>query len=155
MVLTAAFLTSATTTLVGGGATAAALPSSPELSNRYLIDTMLRPVSPAAANRDTAVQEREIAPILVTSLTRGSMAPADRAYLVEMVSATAGISAPDAEKRVDEADRDARVAADSARRATAHALYWTFLALLVGAFSASVAATIGGRERDRVREFNS
>jgi hypothetical protein len=29
-------------------------------------------------------------------------------------------------------------------------MYWTFLALLVGAFSASFAATIGGKQRDRV-----
>jgi hypothetical protein len=29
-------------------------------------------------------------------------------------------------------------------------MYWTFPALLIGAFSASVAATIGGKERDRV-----
>ena len=41
-------------------------------------------------------------------------------------------------------------AADAARKSTAHVLYWTFLALLVGAFCASVAAIIGGKQRDRV-----
>jgi hypothetical protein len=38
-----------------------------------------------------------------------------------------------------------------ARKATAHLLLWFFLALLMGAFSASYAATIGGRQRDHVK----
>lgn len=36
------------------------------------------------------------------------------------------------------------------RTAIAHSLYWTFVALLCGAFFASVSATIGGKERDRM-----
>jgi hypothetical protein len=39
---------------------------------------------------------------------------------------------------------------ENARKAVAHAMYWTFLALLIGAFSASVAATVGGKQRDRM-----
>jgi hypothetical protein len=41
-------------------------------------------------------------------------------------------------------------AADTARKAVAHSMYWTFLALLLGAFCASLAATIAGKQRDRV-----
>ena len=37
-----------------------------------------------------------------------------------------------------------------ARSAAAQTALWTFVALLVGAFSASLAATIGGRQRDRI-----
>jgi len=44
----------------------------------------------------------------------------------------------------------AQQAAAATQKAIAHSMYWTFVALLVGAFCASVAATIGGRERDRV-----
>jgi hypothetical protein len=62
----------------------------------------------------------------------------------------AGVSQQEAEKRVDDGYTQAQQAADTARKAVAHAMYWTFLALLVGAFCASFAATIGGRERDRV-----
>jgi hypothetical protein len=51
---------------------------------------------------------------------------------------------------VDDAFSQARQDADGARQAIAHSMYWTFLALLMGAFCASFAATIGGRERDRV-----
>jgi hypothetical protein len=45
---------------------------------------------------------------------------------------------------------DARQTEDNARKATAHLLLWIFLALLIGAFCASYAATIGGRQRDHV-----
>src|SRR5262249_7496764 len=41
-------------------------------------------------------------------------------------------------------------AAEEARKAIAHSMYWTFVALLIGAFCASLAATFGGKERDRV-----
>jgi len=36
------------------------------------------------------------------------------------------------------------------RSAAAQTALWTFVALLIGAFSASIAATIGGRQRDHV-----
>jgi hypothetical protein len=64
------------------------------------------------------------------------------------VAARSGASEPDAEKRADEVFAQAQQAADKARKALAHAMYWTFLALLVGAFCASFAATIGGKQRD-------
>ena len=40
--------------------------------------------------------------------------------------------------------------ADTTRKIVAHSLLWAFLALLIGAFCASFAATIGGRQRDHV-----
>ena len=50
------------------------------------------------------------------------------------------------------ADAGATLAAqlEDRRKAIAHSLYWTFVALLIGAFAASVSATIGGKERDRM-----
>jgi hypothetical protein len=92
----------------------------------------------------------EIGLIFANGLREGSLPPADRSYLAHVVAAKTGASEPDAEKRVDDAFAEAQQSADRARRAVAHAMYWTFLALLIGAFSASVAATIGGKERDRV-----
>jgi hypothetical protein len=67
----------------------------------------------------------------------------------------------DAEKRVDEvyakvsstvatAKAKAKEAADTARKATAGAALWMTVALLLGAFVASIAATFGGRLRDDV-----
>ena len=78
------------------------------------------------------------------------MTPADRTYLAQIVAARTGASPSDAEKRVDEAYTNAAQLADSGRKAVAHSMYWTFLALLIGAFCASVAATIGGNQRDRM-----
>ena len=50
------------------------------------------------------------------------------------------------------ADSRAALAAqiEERRKAIAHSLYWTFVAMLMGAFCASVAATVGGKERDRM-----
>jgi hypothetical protein len=39
---------------------------------------------------------------------------------------------------------------DRMRAVAAQTALWSFLALIVGAFSASIAATIGGRQRDRL-----
>jgi hypothetical protein len=71
--------------------------------------------------------------------------------LARLVAARTGISQPEAEKRVADVIASARLAEDAARKATAHLLLWLFLALLIGAFSASFAATIGGRQRDHVK----
>jgi len=49
-----------------------------------------------------------------------------------------------------EAQMAGRDAADMARRGAAKTSLWLFVALLTGAFCASLAATFGGRQRDRV-----
>jgi hypothetical protein len=45
----------------------------------------------------------------------------------------------------------AKQAADTARKTAAHLSLWLFVALLSGAFFASLAATIRGRQRDNVK----
>jgi hypothetical protein len=158
LVITAAFLTSAATSMVGGaaraGMTGADRPESAQLrdglgSNGYLIDRLLRTTAPSS-DKDNAAVRGEIGLIFANGLREGSLPPADRSYLAHLVTAKTGASESDAEKRVDDAFAEAQQTADRARKAVAHSMYWTFLALLVGAFSASVAATIGGKERDRV-----
>ncbi len=44
----------------------------------------------------------------------------------------------------------AKNAAEAARKAAAHSALWMFVALLLGAFVASLAATVGGRQRDHM-----
>jgi hypothetical protein len=157
LVITAAFLTSAATAMVGGAAAGAVTGNAagPAQSrdgvgaNGYLVDTLLRTSAPGA-DRDNASLRGEVGLILANGLREGGMPPADRTYLAHVVAARTGVSESDAERRVDDANVQARVAADTARRSIAHTLYWTFLALLVGAFCGSLAATIGGRERDRM-----
>ena len=65
------------------------------------------------------------------------------------------LSQPDAEKRISEVFGAAQQAADTARKIVAHSLLWAFLALLIGAFCASLAGTIGGRQRDHVMVVSS
>jgi hypothetical protein len=158
LVMTAAFLTSAATSMIGGAAraSATAVEASGQAQSRdgvgpnaYVVDTLLR-TSASRSERDNASVRGEIGLIFANGIREGSLAPADKSYLVQVVAAKTGMSEPDAAKRVDDAFVQAQQAADSARKAVAHSMYWTFLALLIGAFCASVAATIGGRERDRV-----
>jgi hypothetical protein len=85
----------------------------------------------------------------------GSVSDEDRTYLANLVAAKTGISADDAQKRVDafiqtvkDAYHQAKTAADEARKSVASATLYTALALLIGAFIASVSAAIGGRLRD-------
>jgi hypothetical protein len=158
LVITAAFLTSAATAVMGGAARASALGTEPSAaaessdtfrSDAYWVDTLLRS-NASRVGSDTAAVRREIALIMLNGLREGSLPISDRAYLAQVVAARSGASQPDAEKRVDEAFSETQQATEAARKALAHAMYWTFLALLVGAFCASFAATIGGRQRDRM-----
>jgi hypothetical protein len=157
LVITAAFLTSAATAVISGaerGSVAAAnasnatqSPSGLE-SNAYVVEALLRS-TPYNADRDTTSARAEAGLIVANDLRHGSMVPADRAYLAQIVAAKTGLSQSDAERRVDEAYANAVQNADNARKAVAHSMYWMFLALLIGAFCASVAATVGGKQRDR------
>jgi len=118
------------------------------------------PVADTGAN--TADQRGEIGKIFATSLSTGNLAPDDRAYLGQLVAKRTGLSQADAEARVDavynraakaaaDAKAAAQQAADTARKAGAHTALWMFVALLLGAFVASLAATWGGRQRDHER----
>src|SRR6202050_270537 len=92
----------------------------------------------------------EVDVILGRSIRLGDLPVADRACLTHVVETRAGLSQPEADKRVSEVFAEAQQSADATRKTVAHGLFWVFLALLVGAFSASFFATIGGRARDRV-----
>ncbi len=150
LVMWAAFLTSAAASVVGGtvraGVRSADEAEAPSTggSASYLVDALLRSSSPTSA-QDNREVNGEIGLILANAVRMGEIPPADKTYLAQVVSARSGVSEPDAEKRVDDVFIQARQAADKARKAIAHTMYWTFLALLVGAFCASFAATIGGR----------
>jgi hypothetical protein len=117
--------------------------------NEYFVDSLLRTSSPSVAQDDAAIRS-EVAVIFVNALRQGGIPAGDKNYLAQVVAARTGVSPSDAEKRVDAVFAQATQAADTARKALAHTMYWTFLALLIGAFCASLAATVGGKQRDRV-----
>jgi hypothetical protein len=154
IVITTAFLTSAATSLVGGvarssGAATEASRVVPSGPNGYFADMLLRTTTSASSGDYPAVRsETEL--ILAHALSQGAMPAVDKSYLVQVVVARTGLHEPEADKRVDDVYAQFQEAADKARKAIAHSMYWTFLALLVGAFCASLAATIGGRQRDHV-----
>jgi hypothetical protein len=97
----------------------------------------------------------EASHIAANAFAEGSIAGADRAYLIDQVAARTGASQADAQARVDnfvtavtQAQAKLKTEADSARKAAAEASIYLALSLLIGAFIASVAAALGGRIRD-------
>jgi hypothetical protein len=127
----------------------------------YYADALLRSPRPAVGGNDAALRS-ELARVLANGLHDGQLSATDQAYLAHVVSDRTGLSGVDAAQRVTavvadanaaavSADATARAAADVTRQAAQHAAYWLFTALLLGAFLASFAATIGGRQRDRTR----
>jgi hypothetical protein len=157
LVVTAAFLASAATSLAGGAAqrSAAATPTTVDSDtsvlnpNAYLIDILFRS-NGAISDRNDAPARGEAERILTHALKQGAMPPADNTYLAQMVSTMTGLTQSDAENRVSDVFARAQQSAESARKALAHLSLWLFVALLSGAFCASYAGTIGGRQRDRV-----
>jgi hypothetical protein len=97
----------------------------------------------------------EVMHIAANAATGGSVSDEDRAYLANLVATKTGVSNEEAQKRVEafiqtvkEVTVQAKTAADEARKSAATAALYTALALLIGAFIASVSAAIGGRLRD-------
>jgi hypothetical protein len=172
VVISAALLASAATSLIGGAAKAggtalaaagvsaagmAAKANSDDMdSTSYFTDVLIRKAEPTADDNDRSAHA-EVSRILINAVKQGDVAPSDKGYLAKVVAARSGVSEEDANKRVSEviarvkqAAVETKQAADTARKVAAQLSLWTFLALLIGAFCASYAATIGGRQRDHV-----
>lgn len=129
-------------------------------SANYFVDSLLRPGSPAAANAEQARQAApEVSRILLNAATTGEMPAEDRAYLDQLVASRTGLSEADAKARVDgvlaridTAKKSAVETAEAARKVAATTTFMVAFSLLIGAFIASVAAAIGGRQRDEDEE---
>ena len=124
----------------------------------YFTDMLFRSDKPST-DPTSAANLQEVGGIMARSLADGSIAPADKTYVAQLIAAKTGLSQQDAEKRVDDtvakakaaADKavaTAKDAADTARKAAAYLSLWLFIAMLCGAFASSYAATVGGRARD-------
>jgi len=156
LVITAAFLTTAASAMVGSEprTTSSTRGESTVVdSNRYFVDSLLRGDRVAAAS-DEALRS-EIGLIFAHSLVRRELTPEDKSYVAGAVSERTGLSRPAADQRVDQVFASEQQAADATRKAVAHSLYWLFVALLLGAFFASFAATIGGRQRDHLHALQN
>lgn len=128
----------------------------------YFVDALFRPkegAAPASGENTQAVPLDEVSRILTHALTTNTLPQDDIAYLGQLVSSRTGLTQQEAEKRVEDlyaklqstlktAAAKAKEVADAARKASVYITLWLFVSLLIGAFSASLAATWGGRSRD-------
>jgi hypothetical protein len=124
----------------------------------YMVDSLFRgPKAKAPASTEQATGE--VTRIFTNAAVSGKLPEEDARYAAQVVAQRTGVSQQEAEKRVNEtfnqiqtkkqeAETKAREAADAARKASAAAALALFISLLIGAFVASYAATIGGRQRD-------
>ncbi|MEO8040267.1 MAG: hypothetical protein ABI794_15980 [Betaproteobacteria bacterium] len=103
--------------------------------------------------------EAEVTRIFANAIHGRAMPAEDARYVGRMIAQRTGLSQAEAEKRVTdtyaraqanlrEIESSARDATEKARKASAYAALWAFVALLAGAFVASLMATFGGRQRD-------
>ena len=158
LVLSVTFLISAAATMAGSGplvqAASGATATETHLSaaNTYYIDRLLRSDTNGIVPLNSPLPV-EAGRILNNALHHDTISADDESYLSRLVSARAGISFTDAQQRVAATYADARRTQDTVRRETARLLLWLFISLLAGAFAASYAATIGGRQRDHVHAF--
>jgi hypothetical protein len=105
--------------------------------------------SATSTTGDSTASRAEVSRIFVRSLRKGEdFSPADRTYLTQVVSARTGLSQAEADKRVNDTITQAKAATDAARKSAARLSLWLAASMLLGAFSASLAATEGGKLRD-------
>lgn len=130
----------------------------------YFVDSLFRKNTDTdfTASTDPSLQlasATEVTRILVNAIRMKSLPPADLSYTSKLVSTHTGLNDSEAEQRVNsiyntiqEKVRNAEIAtkyaADKARKISIYTTLWLFVSLLMGAFSASLAATYGGRCRD-------
>ncbi|MBK5964869.1 hypothetical protein CCR95_12445 [Thiocystis minor] len=126
----------------------------------YYIDTLYRTdTTDGQRYAPSAAMTAEIARVFTNALRQGSLPATDIRYLGATVAEQTGLSQDDAQIRVadtfgqlqsrlGELDVNQSALAEQTRKAAATATLWLFIALLSGAFLASLLAIFGGRQRD-------
>jgi hypothetical protein len=141
------------------GATANAGNDGGSDATSYFVDALFRPTDPsrlaAPGAEGDATAAAQASRILITSAAAGEVSADDKTYLGQLVAARTGLSQADATARVDAvlaqaeaAKVQAQEAADTARKAGASFALVGALSLMIGAFIASAAAALGGKQRD-------
>jgi hypothetical protein len=121
--------------------------SSAEPLLSYELDRLFR-AARRPPNVDLRADRAEAGRILLTSSGHDGVSPDDRTYLIQQVGSTTGLSATDAERRVDNGIANAKTALVRSRRSTIIFAFSLATALLLGAVAAWAAACAGGRHRD-------
>lgn len=135
----------------------------------YFVDSLFRKNAESSASSSEnnssndhdnhAAHTAEVTRIFSNAATLEALPAEDSTYIAQLISKHTGLSQQEAEQRVSdiynnlqtkakEAEAQAKEAADKARKASIYITLWLFVSLLIGAFSASLTATWGGRCRD-------
>lgn len=149
--LSAAALGSAAGALVGGSAAGAShlTAQAPGLLDTYPDELLLGDPAAVRNPAEAAAARAEVGRLFAASLQGdGSSGAPERSYLTQLVEGRTGVSRAQAEQRVTQTIARAKEALDAARRAAAKLSLWLTASLLIGAFSASLAAIEGGGLRD-------
>lgn len=145
--LIAAFVGSATLARTPAAQTAPSATSAAEPMLSYELDRLFRS-GRRSPNAETTAERAAAGRILLTSSSHSGVAAEDRAYLIQLVNAVAGLAGPDAERRVDTVIAEAKTAIARSRRSTIIAAFSIASAILLGAVVSWFAASEGGRHRD-------
>lgn len=129
----------------------------------YWVDSLFRfdELPTVTIEQDYGLVWLEASRIFASGLRSNSLPVEDQHYLARIVARQTGLANTEAEKRVAgifdkahtesvNAEQQAKQLADQTRKTAAYSALWMVVALLLGAFVASLAATFGGRQRDRV-----
>jgi hypothetical protein len=156
--------TSTTNEDLNAASSTAAISSSETLEDGTIIEQ--HPTQPSTSDTGITspvtfgeVPTAEVARIFINALRAGSLPEGDAHYLGQIVSEHTSLPQPEAKDRVkaiynqwqsklQEVEKTVKEAADEARKTTAYISLWFFIALLIGAFTASWLATYGGAQRD-------
>lgn len=133
--------------------------------NAYFVDTLFRrPATavPGAAPANDTADRAEAGRIFGQAAIAGQLAPDDRTYLAQVVSANTGIPQADAEARVDQAMTAVQTAktqaadlAEKARKTSVIAAFLIAASFFISAVGAYWAASMGGRHRDEGTVFDT
>ncbi len=161
-VLSAAVLGSAGSYLVGAAASGAA--SAAQNANAVFVDKLFRPndaAPPTGATTDAApagtstpangnrTGRGQVERLWTASFANGvGLQADDKAYVARVVAQQTGLSEADAQKRVDDVVNQTKAYLDQARHGAMKLAFWMAVALIFGAFAASLAAVEGGQHRD-------
>ena len=139
---------------VAAGAAQASVSATP--SYAYGLDRLFRPSDASAAAQGGSDARMEVEHVIAQSATSdAAISDSDRAYLAGVVAAKTGVSADEAQRRLNdfiatasEARGKVQAATDAARKAAAKAAIFAALAMAIGAFIACLSAALGGKLRD-------
>lgn len=130
-----------------------------DASSQQRVDQREGPQARASARDASEIPIGEVTRIFARALWTGELPEDDERYVGRLIAQWTDLSQDEATRRVsdsfddiqntfDEMETTAREVAEQAREGTAYGALWVFVALLIGAFMASLMAVFGGRQRD-------